>query len=86
VTYAELRRSNVALCQAESDDLATPDVETADYHYTRMRCSDYTESRLSEAFQQLYTQSRERPVFVYFKHEEAPHGPQRAENLLQRII
>jgi uncharacterized protein YecE (DUF72 family) len=85
-TYDALRQSNVALCEAESDDLATPEVRTADYLYTRMRCSTYTESRLSGAFQRLYTESRQGPVFVYFKHEEAPDGPQRAENLLQRII
>jgi uncharacterized protein YecE (DUF72 family) len=85
-TYEALREAKLALCEAESDELATPKVRTADYLYTRMRCSTYTESRLSEAFQQLETQSRERPVFVYFMHEEEPHGPQRAENLLKRII
>lgn len=86
LTYDALRESKVALCEAESDEFATPKVRTADYLYTRMRCSTYTESRLSEAFQQLETQSRERPVFVYFMHEEEPHGPQRAENLLKSII
>ncbi len=85
-TYDALQNSNVALCQAESDELATPNVRTADYLYTRMRCSTYTESRLSEAFQQLETQSRQGPCFVYFMHEEEPDGPQRAENLLQRIV
>ena len=84
-TYAAMRESNVALCQAESDNFTTPFVTTADYHYTRMRCSDYTESRLSEAFQQMWTQSKQAPEFVYFMHEDAPTGPLRAENLLQRI-
>jgi uncharacterized protein YecE (DUF72 family) len=86
MTYDALRAAKVALCEAESDDLATPNERTADYLYTRMRCSTYTESRLSGAFQRLYSESRQGPCFVYFMHEEEPHGPQRAENLLKRII
>jgi uncharacterized protein YecE (DUF72 family) len=46
-TYEVLRKSNAALCHAESDALATPDISTADFHYARFRASSYTESRLS---------------------------------------
>jgi uncharacterized protein YecE (DUF72 family) len=83
-TYAVLRKAKVALCMAESDDLTTPEISTANFSYTRMRASQYTESRLSAAARRFQVQSAKGLAFVYLKHEEAPDGPLRAEKLLHR--
>jgi uncharacterized protein YecE (DUF72 family) len=84
-TYAILRKHGVALCEAESDDLTTPQMATSGFSYARMRASNYTESWLSAAAKRFRMQSANGPAFVYFKHEEAPDGPLRAEKLLKQI-
>ena len=40
--YEAMRGANVALCQAESEKLETPDVQTADFAYLRLRKEDYS--------------------------------------------
>ena len=40
--YEAMRAANVALCQAESEKLETPDVQTADFAYLRLRKQDYS--------------------------------------------
>ena len=40
--YAALRKANAALCQAESEKLETPEVETADFAYFRLRKESYS--------------------------------------------
>ncbi len=35
--YDALRKANIALCQAESDDIETPNVITADFSYLRLK-------------------------------------------------
>jgi uncharacterized protein YecE (DUF72 family) len=40
--FALLRERNVALCIAETENLTTPTVVTADYGYLRLRREDYT--------------------------------------------
>ncbi len=42
--YALLKAKNLALCIAESEKLATPEVATADYGYLRLRREDYQEA------------------------------------------
>jgi uncharacterized protein YecE (DUF72 family) len=82
--FERLGRANVALCQAESDKLETPDVATADFCYLRLRKEKYSptarrkiESRVTEA-------AGRGDVFVYFKHEDTPEGALYAENLLAK--
>jgi len=74
-TYEILRSSNRALCVAESDELKTPDVSTANFHCYRLRRSGgYPPARLkafAKRFQHLAKQS---DVYVYFKHEDEPTG------------
>jgi len=82
-TYEILRRSNRALCIAESDELKTPDVSTANFHCYRLRRSGgYQPARLrafAKRFQQLAKQS---DVYVYFKHEHEPTGALNATKVL----
>ena len=40
--YAALRAANTALCNAESEKLETPDVQTADFAYLRLRKEEYS--------------------------------------------
>ncbi len=75
-----LRRFNVALCLAESEKLETPEVQTANFSYFRLRKPEYSPSErraLSEKLAKL-----EGDAYVYFKHEETPEGALYAEELL----
>ncbi len=55
--YEVLREANVALCQAESEKLETPDVQTADFAYLRLRKEDYS----ANARKALTTRSQSSP-------------------------
>lgn len=84
-TYAILREHNVALCVAESDELATPDVATADFRCYRLRRNGgYKPSEL-KAFAEQFTKFAEKQdVYVYFKHEDEPTGALNAAAMLAR--
>jgi uncharacterized protein YecE (DUF72 family) len=82
--YERLAKHNMALCLAESEKLAVPKVLTADFAYFRLRKADYSEADRAEAAAQV----REllaggRDAYVYFKHEEDPHGALWAEEMLR---
>jgi uncharacterized protein YecE (DUF72 family) len=83
--YGLLRRHNAALCVAESDELQTPDVETASFACYRLRKSDYNENELREIEARLRRRAERGDVFAYFKHEETPAGALNAEALLKRV-
>jgi uncharacterized protein YecE (DUF72 family) len=79
--YAILRRHGAALCLAESDELATPEIATADFAYFRFRCSKYSRAKrrvLADKLRQF-----EFPVYAFFKHEERPESPLWAEEVLK---
>lgn len=81
--YARLRSAGVALCQAESEKLETPDVATADFRYFRLRKDEYS-ARARKAVKQKVTEAaRHGDVYVYFKHEDTPDGALYAEELLK---
>jgi uncharacterized protein YecE (DUF72 family) len=82
-TYDILRRHNAALCVAESDDLATPDIATADFRCYRLRRNGgYTPAEL-DAFATRFTQlALHTEVFAFLKHEDAPTGALNATALL----
>lgn len=82
--YELLRRKNVALCQAESDELETPHVVTADFSYVRLRKDRYSAKALGEINKRVARLSRKGEVFTYFKHEDAPDGALYAEALLNK--
>jgi len=81
--YERLRRANVALCQAESEKLETPDVATANFSYVRLRKQEYSASARKRVKQTITDATKRGEVFVYFKHEDTPDGALYAEALLK---
>ena len=82
--YEILKKRNVALCLAESEKLEIPKVLTADFAYFRLRRADYSpEDRAgaTEKVRELLAGGRD--AYVYFKHEEDPHGALWAEEMLR---
>lgn len=80
--YRALRKRNVALCLAESEKLKTPDVRTADFSYLRLRKMEYSKMARKALARRVRALRRHGDVFVYFKHEDDPHGALYAEELL----
>jgi uncharacterized protein YecE (DUF72 family) len=80
--YAALRKANVALCQAESEKLETPAVETADFSYFRLRKETYSPKERKALAEKVSGVAERGDVFVFFKHEDTPEGAQYAEALL----
>lgn len=80
--YQTLREHNLALCIAESDELSTPQIQTADFCYARLRASGYAEPQLEAVIRDQMQLAAERTAYAYFKHEDAPDGPLRAEKML----
>jgi uncharacterized protein YecE (DUF72 family) len=82
-TWGLLRERNVALCVAESETLASPDVTTADFAYYRYRKANYSPDERKAMLEVLRGHtSTGRDVFAYFKHEETPEGVLYARDLL----
>ncbi|MEA3212050.1 MAG: hypothetical protein QOE70_5107 [Chthoniobacter sp.] len=81
--FAHLRTHSAALCIAESEDLKTPRVATADFGCLRLRREDYSEADLARWADFLRAQERQwQEAFVYFKHEETGSGPRFAQSLM----
>jgi uncharacterized protein YecE (DUF72 family) len=83
--YSILREHNAALCIAESDDLLTPEVQTAQSYtcYRLRQIGGYSTLEL-EAFAKRFTAlSGQRDVYVYFKHEDEPTGALNATAFLK---
>jgi len=81
--YKRLRRARVALCQAESEKLETPDVATANFRYFRLRKDKYSTRARKAIKQRIIAGARSSDVFAYFKHEDSPDGALFAEDLLK---
>ena len=82
--YDVLRKHNVALCVAESEDRTVPDETTADFSYYRFRQPEYSTEQRRDLAQKLAAKIAEgKDVFAYFKHEETPQGALYAEELLR---
>lgn len=81
--YAALRKANAALCLAESDKLVTPDVQTADFFYLRLRKEKYLPPARREISERAARFARRGDVFSYYKHGDTPGGALYAEELLE---
>ena len=84
--YALLRSRNAALCIADSADLTTPLVATADFGYFRLRDEGYTPAALrrwSATVAELGAAWGD--AFVFFKHEDAGIGPKLAERFVRLL-
>jgi uncharacterized protein YecE (DUF72 family) len=80
--YDRLGRANVALCQAESDKLETPDVATADFCYLRLRKTKYSSGARKVISHRVAESMHRGEVFAYFMHGDTPEGALYAERLL----
>lgn len=85
--FATLRSHQAALCIAESDELQSPAVLTADFAYFRLRRSQYS----SEERRRIAGEMRNRlnetgDIFAFFKHEEQPESPLYARELRQAAV
>jgi len=85
--YAILRSHNAALCIAESDDLATPEVHTASAFtsFRLRRTGAYTPEELAAFVERFAALSADRDVYIYFKHEDEPTGALNAVAFLEGI-
>ena len=84
--YDALKTANVALCQAESEDLETPAVQTANFIYLRLRKDSYSPKTRKVLAEKLRKQIKKNDAFVYFKHEDSPDNALHAEELLNVVI
>jgi uncharacterized protein YecE (DUF72 family) len=80
--YEALRQANVALCLAESEELETPNLVTADFSYLRLRKENYSAKARGEITKKAAALALKGEVFAYFKHEDTPEGVLYAESLL----
>jgi uncharacterized protein YecE (DUF72 family) len=69
-----LRDENVALCIAESDDLVTKEIHTANFAYFRLRKTDYSDSDIQQIEGRIKAVASDHEVYAFFKHEETPEG------------
>ena len=84
--YALLRTKNLALCIAESEKLATPDIATADYGYLRLRREDYQDADVARWSEVVKAHAADwSDAFVYFKHEDSGIGPKLASQMMERL-
>jgi uncharacterized protein YecE (DUF72 family) len=84
--YDLLRKYNVALCVAESEDRTVPDETTASFSYYRFRQPEYFAGQRRDLAQKLGAKIADgKDVFAYFKHEETPASALYAEELLQAL-
>ena len=84
--YEVLKKSNCALCVAETEERVTPDVTTAGFAYYRYRKPSYTPEERQTMIGRIRDHlAAERNVFAYFKHEETPEGAMYAVDLLKEF-
>ena len=81
--YSALRKANTALCLAEDDDLETPNVQTADFNYCRLRKEKYPPKARQEIAKRVARLAAKGETFVYFRHQDSPANALYAEALLQ---
>lgn len=79
-TFDALRAKSVALCIAESEELATPLVATAGWGYLRLRRQDYDTAML-RAWRDKIAAQPWTDVWCFFKHEDSGIGPKLALEL-----
>jgi uncharacterized protein YecE (DUF72 family) len=78
--YEALRARDVALCLAESEDLATPVEETSTWGYLRLRRQDYDDAALATWAERVKARAWD-SAYVFFKHEDEGVGPKLAAKL-----
>lgn len=85
-TYDVLRKQQVALCLAETDEQTPPEILTANFTYLRLRREEYTPAQLADWRKRIdgwLAQGID--VCTYIKHEDAGKGPAYARQLLGQV-
>ncbi len=82
--YDALRDHGVALCIADTPELRTPFVNTADVGYVRLRQPDYSMDGL-RAWKTAILSAPWSEAYVYFKHDEDARAPALAEAFRDRL-
>jgi uncharacterized protein YecE (DUF72 family) len=75
--YAILRERDIALCAADTDEVADPDVlvvPTASWGYMRLRRTEYAPGQLTAWAERVEKQAWS-DAYVFFKHEDEGKGP-----------
>ncbi|MBS1820544.1 MAG: DUF72 domain-containing protein [Acidobacteria bacterium] len=85
--YDVLRAHNAALCIAESDGFATPEVHTAATHtsFRLRRTGAYTQAEIEAFAARFSALARQRDTYIYFKHEDEPTGALNAVSFLAAL-
>lgn len=86
--FALLKRHNVALCIAQSENLQTPEVHTArSFTSFRLRMpGGYSAAEAAAHAARFHAlAAKGRDVYVYYKHEDEPTGPLAAEAMLRAV-
>jgi uncharacterized protein YecE (DUF72 family) len=82
--FEALAAKNAALCLAESEELTTPRVVTADFGYLRLRRDKYTDKEIRDWAD--FIQAQEWPeTFAYLKHEDTAAGTGFAKKLMAKL-
>lgn len=85
--FESLRAHNTALCIAESANLSTPIIATANFGYLRLRREDYGPDDIARWAEMLHSNAAKwSDAFVYFKHEEHGIGPKLAAELIHSLL
>ena len=83
-TYTQLREANAALCVADTDDLLTPDVVTADFRCYRLRRDGgYSQAEVAEQARNFADAARAGEIFAFYRHQEEPTGALNARAMLR---
>ena len=85
-TFAALKSRNATLCIADTEELTTPLIVTADFGYFRLRNPAYMKTDIKRWAKVIDKQRRAaKDIFVYFKHEDTGTGPKFARQLMEEM-
>jgi uncharacterized protein YecE (DUF72 family) len=85
-TFAALKSKNAALCIADTEEMTTPVVATADFGYFRLRNPAYTPADIKRWAKVINQQPpKSKDIYTYFKHEDSGVGPKFARQLLDEL-
>lgn len=83
-TYTLLREHGAALCVADTDDLSTPDVVTADFRCYRLRRDGgYKRAELKRFAERFTALATAGEIYAFFRHQEEPTGALNASAMLK---
>lgn len=82
--YGILRRHGAALCLAERDEMAAPEIRTAGFAYLRLRKSSYPPAALQEIAARIGRHARSGDVFAFFRQTD-DKGPLYAQVVARKL-